>query len=102
MTDKDFLSLLQKHNKKHSGNIPDKELSHQFIDDIFDFLFVPKTGVNQKESDLEKGWFSLKSHLTTLIYDVVSDGSKAQSLSDQFFKKLPDIYETLQKDASFL
>ncbi|AHF16570.1 serine O-acetyltransferase [Niabella soli] len=101
MTDKDFLSLLQKHNKKHSGNIPDKELSHQFIDDIFDFLFVPKTGVNQKESDLEKGWFSLKSHLTTLIYDVVSDGSKAQSLSDQFFKKLPDIYETLQKDASF-
>lgn len=101
MTDKDFLSLLQKHNKKHSGTIPDKELSQQFIDDIFDFLFIPKTGINQKESDLEKGWYSLRSHLTTLIYDVVSDGVKAQNLSDQFFGQLPGIYEVLQKDAFF-
>jgi len=101
MNEKDFLSLLQRHNKKHTGNIPDKALSHQFVDDLFGFLFVPKTGVNQKESDLEKGWYSLKSHLTTLIYDVVSDGAKAQNLSDQFFNALPDVYETLQKDASF-
>lgn len=101
MNEKDFLSLLQRHNKKHAGNIPDKALSHQFVDDLFGFLFVPKTGVNQKESDLEKGWYSLKSHLTTLIYDVVSDGAKAQSLSDQFFNALPGVYETLQKDASF-
>ena len=101
MKEKDFLAVLQRHNKKHTGNIPDKELSHQFIDDIFEFLFVPKTGVNQKESDLEKGWFSLKSHLTTLIYDVVSDGAKAQGLSDHFFKELPGIYALLQKDASF-
>jgi len=101
MNEKDFLSLLQRHNKKHTGNIPDKALSHQFVDDLFGFLFVPKTGVNQKESDLEKGWYSLKSHLTTLIYDVVSDGAKAQNLSDQFFNALPGVYETLQKDASF-
>ncbi|MGJ7030659.1 serine O-acetyltransferase EpsC [Niabella hirudinis] len=101
MNEKDFLSLLQRHNKKHAGNLPDKALSHQFVDDLFGFLFVPKTGVNQKESDLEKGWYSLKSHLTTLIYDVVNDGAGAQSLSDQFFNGLPEVYETLQKDASF-
>ncbi|MBZ4189845.1 serine O-acetyltransferase EpsC [Niabella beijingensis] len=101
MSEKDFLSLLQRHNKKRTGNIPDKALSHQFVDDIFGFLFVPQTGVNQKETDLEKGWYSLKSHLTTLVYDVVNDGTKAQALSDKFFKELPGIYETLQKDASF-
>ncbi|MCD2425036.1 serine O-acetyltransferase [Niabella pedocola] len=101
MNENDFLILLQRHNKKHAGNLPDKVLSHQFVDDIFGFLFVPQTGVNQKESDLEKGWYSLKSHLTTLIYDVVSDGAEAQALSDTFFAGLPGLYETLQKDASF-
>lgn len=101
MKEKEFLNLLQKHNKKYAGNIPDKALSHQFIDDIYDYLFVPKTGINQKEADLEKGWYSLKSHLTTVIYDVVGEGQKAQTASDKFFKELPAIYETLQKDAGF-
>lgn len=99
MNNKNFIKLLLQNNAK-IGNLPDKELAHQFSDDIFQFLFIPKTGINQKESDLEKGLYSLKSHLATLIYDVVNDGAKSQAQSDIFFEALPSLYLTLQKDAA--
>ncbi|WP_346236317.1 serine O-acetyltransferase EpsC [Niabella insulamsoli] len=98
MANKSFIKQLLQNNAK-IGTLPDKDLAHQFIDDIFKFLFIPKTGVNQKESDLEKGLYALKSHLATLIYDVVNDGSKSQAHADTFFEALPEIYAALQKDA---
>lgn len=98
MKNNTFIKQLLKNNAK-LGNLPDKDLAHQFIDDIFGFLFIPKTGVNQKESDLEKGFYALKSHLATLIYDVMNDGSKSQAAADSFFEALPNIYAALQKDA---
>lgn len=98
MSNKNFVKLLLKNNAK-IGNLPDKDLAHQFIDDIFQFLFIPRTGINQKESDLEKGLYALKSHLATLIYDVLNDGAKSQEAADTFFNALPDLYARLQKDA---
>ena len=98
MSSKQFIKLLLQNNAK-LGNLPDKDLAEQFIDDIFQFLFIPKTGINQKESDLEKGLYALKSHLATLIYDVVNDGPKSQTQADVFFEALPGLYDTLQKDA---
>ncbi|HMR85306.1 MAG TPA: serine acetyltransferase [Niabella sp.] len=98
MSNKNFIKQLLKNNAK-IGNLPDKDLAHQFVDDIFAFLFIPKTGVNQKESDLEKGLYALKSHLATLIYDVVGDGAKSQTQADTFFEALPQLYAALQKDA---
>ena len=99
MNNKTFIKLLLQNNAK-IGNLPDKDLAHQFIDDIFQFLFIPKTGINQKEADLEKGLYALKSHLATLIYDVVNDGNKSQTQAETFFDALPDLYETLQDDAT--
>lgn len=98
MSNKNFIKQLLQNNAK-IGNLPDKDLAHQFVDDIFGFLFIPKTGVNQKESDLEKGLYALKSHLATLIYDVVGDGAKSQAQADAFFEALPALYASLQKDA---
>lgn len=98
MSNKNFIKQLLQNNAK-IGNLPDKDLAHQFIDDIFGFLFIPKTGVNQKESDLEKGLYALKSHLATLIYDVVNDGVKSQAAAEAFFEALPKLYTALQKDA---
>lgn len=99
MNNKNFIKQLLQNNAK-AGNLPDKDLAHQFIDDIFQFLFIPKTGVNQKETDLEKGLYALKSHLATLVYDVVNDGAKSQTQADVFFETLPDVYTALQKDAA--
>ncbi|MFT3902832.1 MAG: serine O-acetyltransferase [Niabella sp.] len=94
-----FLEILLKQNNQHQTGLPDKELAHQFVDNLFGFLFIPKTGVNKKLGDLEKGWFSLKSLLATLVYDVVNDATRSQELSEEFFKDLPAVYDLLQKDA---
>lgn len=99
MSNKKFIKLLLQSNAQ-AGPLPDKDLAHQFIDDIFGFLFIPKTGVNQKESDLERGLYALKSHLATLIYDVINDGGRSQSAADTFFEALPGIYTILQNDAA--
>ena len=79
---------------------PDKEFAHQFLEDLFAFLFIPRTGQTEKLGEFEKKYKGLKSHLTTLIYDVTRDGNKAQVISDNFFDALPVIYETLLKDAA--
>lgn len=94
-----FLQKLADNNNQSKSNLPDKQLAQGFVDDLFEFLFIPKNGVNKKYSDIEKGWLSFKSHLATLIYDVVSEGAKSQQLSEDFFAVLPDVYDTLQKDA---
>ena len=100
MSDRHFLQQLIKQNNRLSSTLPDKALVHHFIDDLFGYLFVPKTGKKQQLADLEKEWQSLKSHLNTLIYDVTADGSRSQLTSDLFFEDLPGIYESLQRDAA--
>ncbi|TXI35057.1 MAG: serine acetyltransferase [Niabella sp.] len=99
MNNKTFFKQLLSNNES-LGHLPDKEIVHQFVDDIFGYLFVPKTGINKKLTDLEKNLFGLKSHLATVIYDVVNDGSKTQKEVDAFFSALPDIYLTLRQDAA--
>ena len=94
-----FLQKLFDNNNQSKNTLPDKQQAEEFIDGLFKFLFVPKTGVNKKQSDIEKGWISFKSHLATLIYDVVDDGAASQQLSEAFFKELPGVYDVLQKDA---
>ena len=70
-----------------------------FIDDLFNLLFLPASLRQQNQYELEKAFESLKSHLSTLVYEVVKDGSVAQTASDDFFTALPGLYNTLQKDA---
>lgn len=79
--------------------MPDKQSAHEFVDSLFEFLFVPTNGVNKKQSDIEKGWLSFKSHLATLVYDVVNDSAKSQKISEEFFEELPLAYNLLQTDA---
>jgi len=79
---------------------PDKEFAHEFLEEIFAFLFIPRTSQTEKLPDFEKKFKGLKSHLTTLIYDVTREGDKAQAISDSFFEALPGIYNTLLKDAA--
>ncbi len=94
-----FLQLLFQNNNQLGNSLPDKQQSREFIDGLFEFLFVPKTGVNKKQSDIEKGWISFKSHLATLIYDVVDDGAESQRLAEVFYDELPGVYNILLKDA---
>lgn len=99
MAAEDFIQKLYTQKQKSFAAFPDKELSEKFINDLFAFLFLPGNQRLQPQ-DLERELESLKSHLSSLIYEMVKDGARVQSISDQFFQQLPDIYEQLLLDAS--
>jgi serine O-acetyltransferase len=94
-----FLKKLYDQKKNNLVNFPDKELAEEFINTLFNLLFIPSVGKQSSVKDLGKEFESLKSHLSSLVYDVVQSGEKAQETSTSFFSKIPAIYEMLLKDS---
>jgi serine O-acetyltransferase len=99
MATTNFIEKLFTQKQKAFLAFPDKELSEKFINDLFAFLFLPGNHRLQPQ-DLEREFESLKSHLSSLIYEMVKDGEKVQSITDQFFQQLPATYEALLLDAA--
>lgn len=99
MSQNDFIQQLAARKKKTFLAFPDGELAKQFIDELFALLFLPGSARQQNPYELEKAFESLKSHLSTLVYEVVRDGKKAQKISNDFFTQIPAIYQLLLKDA---
>jgi serine O-acetyltransferase len=95
-----FINALYKQHQKSSKTFPDKALAAEFIDGFFEFLFIPERQKKLSEYELSKEFESYKSHLSTLIYDVLGNGDKTQEVSNNFFDKVPDIYDALLKDAA--
>lgn len=93
-----FFKKLFEHKKNGLASFPDKELAEEFINELFNLLFIPSAGRQSSVKDLQKEFESLKSHLASLVYDIVQDGERAQEISSDFFNKIPDIYDTLLKD----
>jgi len=100
MSQQAFIEQLFSCNQKKFVAFPDKELAEQFIDQIFDLLFLPNIGKQQNLGKFEKEFESLKSHFSSLIYDVVLDGEKAQAITENFFNELPALYTELMNDAA--
>lgn len=94
-----FINRLYQQHQKSSKTFPDKALSSEFIDGFFEFLFIPERQKKLTEFELSKEMESYKSHLSTLIYDVVGDGNKTQGITDRFFEEVPVIFDALLKDA---
>lgn len=99
MHNKDFIQSLYRHHNTIQAHLPDKELSQQFIDHLYNFLFIPRQGINSKEHEIEKTLHALKNHLSTLIYEVTHDVPAAQEAAEKFFSELPGLYEELLNDA---
>ena len=97
---KAFIKQLYDRNQKVSSAFPDKESADDFVDQLFNFLFIPGSGRNQPLTEVEKEFDSLKSYLSTLVYDVIHDGQESQRVTEYFFKVLPDIYNALLIDAA--
>jgi serine O-acetyltransferase len=100
MSQSNFIKQLYDKNTRSGLAFPDKEFAYQFIDQLFQLVFIPRTGQTEKFTDFEKKYKGLKSHLSTLVYDVIRTGDKAQSVAEDFFEAFPAIYDKLLKDAS--
>lgn len=101
MSEKAFIQQLFEQHKKAYTAFPDKELAEQFIDQVFCFLFLPNNEY-QQAADLEKELGLLKSHFSSLVYDVVHKEDKAEQVTEQFFAAIPSLYAKLMKDAEAL
>jgi serine O-acetyltransferase len=99
MAPSDFIERLYTQKQQSFLAFPDKELSEKFINDLFAFLFLPGSSRLQPQ-DLEKEFESLKSHLSSLIYELVKDSKKIQGITDEFFQQLPATYDKLLLDAA--
>ena len=100
MSTSDFIKNLHTHHQHASTSFPDKELAREFIDGFFEFLFIPEKQKKLSEYEMSKEFESYKSHLSTLIYDVIADGEQTQSIANIFFERVPEIYNALLKDAA--
>jgi serine O-acetyltransferase len=95
-----FINRLFQQHQKSSKTFPDKALASEFIDGFFEFLFIPERQKKLSEYELSKEMESYKSHLSTLIYDVVGEGDKTQVITNNFFEEVPVIYDALLQDAA--
>jgi len=100
MNQEAFINSLFNQNLKNFSLFPDKESAENFIDSFFNFLFLPKTVKHKQVADLTKEYESLKSHLSTLVYDVLLDSEKTQTVTANFFQIIPALYQELIKDAN--
>jgi serine O-acetyltransferase len=94
-----FIEDVLAQHKKAMTAFPDNVLAKEFVDKFFDFLFIPHPQRKQTVFEMEKEFESLKSYLSTLIYDVLADGAKTQKITDEFFAATPAIYKILLEDA---
>lgn len=95
-----FIQQLQLQQSQSASTFPDKELAIEFIEGFFRFLFIPEKHRKSAEAELANKFDSYRNHLATLLYDVLGDKEKAQSVSGDFFENVPAIYRDLLDDAS--
>lgn len=99
MSSKNFINTLFEQHQKSAISFPDKGLAVDFVNGFFEFLFIPQSQKKHSAFEMARELESFKSHLSTLIYDVIGDGEKAQEITRLFFDEIPEVYEALLKDA---
>lgn len=99
MTEEQFIQNLFKRNRKALNYFPDKVLSENFTNDLFNFLF----GSYQREFDSEKkladAYQDLKHTFSVILFELLREESSVKKHTETFFEALPAIYQALLIDA---
>lgn len=99
MTEEQFIQNLFKRNRKALNYFPDKVLSENFTNDLFNFLF----GSYQREFDSEKkladAYQDLKHTFSVILFELLREESSVKKHTETFFGALPAIYQALLTDA---
>jgi serine O-acetyltransferase len=98
LEEKQFITQLLSNNRKRVRTFPDKETAEEFIEELFQFLFVGQAQAVD-ETRLSAQYKALKSTFSALLFEVINDESAVKKHTKDFFKGLPHIYERLIRDA---
>ncbi len=98
----DFIKALFERNSRCFSGFPDKGAVESFIDELYTLLFLPNDINHKCEAQLREQFVSLQEQFTCLLKDVIEDGDRATTVSEEYFEILPAIYSALIVDAEAL
>lgn len=99
MSNQSFIQKLHGRNVQCVVSFPDRALAHAFIDDLFEFLFIPKDSKLVSAHDLEKAYELLQQQFSVLLSAVISDRKESAKITVDFFESIPDLHNRLLRDA---
>lgn len=98
--EKAFISHLSKGYCHRNYDLDKKKIEH-FIDSFFRFIFFLEYQRCNSEQEIQNRLNGFKADFQEVIKTVLSDENKIEKTSQIFFGHLPNIYQTLEKDAQF-
>lgn len=98
----DFIKTLFQRNSKCFSGFPDKGAVESFIDELYTVLFLPNDIDHKCEAQLRDQFTSLQEKFASLLKDVIEDGNRAITVSQDYFEMLPSVYSALIIDAEAL
>jgi len=95
-----LISELVARNQSNFAGFPSKQLAAEFADRLFQFLFGYSKKRLNGHQEVENEYRLLKSHLQTLLQEVIHEADVIEKATDAFFEAIPGIYHTLLDDAN--
>jgi serine O-acetyltransferase len=97
---KNFHDYLYNINRNYSREVPSTSATHDFVNDMVNFLFPIRTGKEFTPGELKAKLDEYKSALLKLLSPLSSCIKEDPSdICRKFFEKLPDLFEMLLEDA---
>lgn len=93
----DFIEELFQRSLGNVPNFPDKRQAASFADQLFAFLFTPRSDSREKLLIVYEG---LRSTFSSLVFDILKEETAAKQHTADFFTAIPGIYKQLLKDAA--
>jgi serine O-acetyltransferase len=94
-----FIKELLNNNRKRLQFFPDKQTAENFIEELFEFMFVGQISKHYEAVSLSNKYQELKNTFAALLFEVINIEEKVKENTGLFFDTLPSIYRKLLKDA---
>ncbi|WP_185857742.1 serine O-acetyltransferase [Blattabacterium cuenoti] len=86
-------------NNKNRNIYPDKKKSENFVKKLFHTLFTPNQNILTHLVFFKKDYEKLQQHLYDILIELNINDKESKTLTQIFFHKIPNIYQTLIIDA---
>ncbi len=97
-----FIQLLLEKRAGNTARFPNKKNTEALIESLFDLLFAGNDDSFQQEESLTQLYESLQQDCYDLVLQVTNDVNKSKQHRDDFFQRLPELYQQLLLDAQAL
>lgn len=96
----DLIKEILKKNKLTHSVLPNKFLADEFIDTLFNLLYVHGVVKYDTKEEVEAAFSRLEGLLNTLLLTANTTEANAKTICTDFYKQLPQIYSNTLLDAN--